>query len=209
VGQPADFGENETAEGWSVAFAVEGTRVDLAFASVGPAATFTGPGGVESSEQPCAVRGHVGDTEIEGRGQRGEGRGDPDWSQMQSVRAVSAWLDDGRSFVASAIRADGAKGHDADQITAFFLDPEAEAEVAPLNEARISTAYDADGRQRRAGLELYETEETQVPRRGAGTLLCGTTLDLGELRLDSAFFSWGLAGQDGIGRYDLLRRVGA
>lgn len=214
VAQPADMAEVETPDGWSLKFTLDeaGGGVELAFEALGPAAEFLAgsqaadAGGMESREQPCVVRGTVGATAVEGRGQRGEAWGDADWSQMGTARTVSAWLDDGRSFLASAIRADGADGHDSDAMTAYFLDPDAETAVAPLDEARLSTAYDAEGRQRRAGLELYETEDTQVPRRGAGTLVCGTSLDLGELQLDTAFFAWALAGHDGVGRYDLLRR---
>jgi hypothetical protein len=125
---------------------------------------------------------------------------------MDAARNVSAWLEDGRSLLLSAIRPDGAKGHEADAVTAYFVDPEAGSEPVPLDEARLSTTYDGDGRQRRAGVELYETEDTEIPRRGAGVLLCGTTLDLGDLRLDTAFFGWGISGAQGVGRYDLLRR---
>ena len=59
---------------------------------------------------------------------------------------------------------------------------------------------------RSAGLELYETEESPA-RRAAGEAVCGTTLDLGRLRLDCAFFRWRMEGREGVGRYDVLRRV--
>ena len=42
--------------------------------------------------------------------------------------------------------------------------------------------------------------------RAAGEAVCGTTFDLGELRLDCAFFAWRMEGREGVGRYDLLRR---
>ena len=48
---------------------------------------------------------------------------------------------------------------------------------------------------------------TTYPRRGAGEVTCGTSLDLGRLRLDCAFFAWTLEGREGIGRYDVLRRA--
>ena len=38
-------------------------------------------------------------------------------------------------------------------------------------------------------------------------MLCGTTLDLGRLRLDAAFFRWRMEGRMGVGRYDVLRRA--
>jgi hypothetical protein len=36
---------------------------------------------------------------------------------------------------------------------------------------------------------------------------CGTSLDLGRLHLDCAFFSWRMEGRAGVGRYDVLRRT--
>ena len=50
-------------------------------------------------------------------------------------------------------------------------------------------------------------EEDQLPRRAGGRALCGTTLELGRLRLDSAFFAWRMEGRAGVGRYDVLRRT--
>ena len=41
----------------------------------------------------------------------------------------------------------------------------------------------------------------------SGEIVCGTTLDLGRLRLDCAFLRWHMDGREGIGRYDILRRV--
>jgi hypothetical protein len=37
--------------------------------------------------------------------------------------------------------------------------------------------------------------------------VCGSTLDLGPLRLDCAFLRWHMDGRVGVGRYDLLRRT--
>ena len=71
---------------------------------------------------------------------------------------------------------------------------------------RLSTTFDGEGRQRRAGLELYEDPDG-YPHRGAGEVVCGTSLDLGRLRLDCAFFTWHLEGRTGLGRYDVLRRA--
>jgi hypothetical protein len=51
------------------------------------------------------------------------------------------------------------------------------------------------------------SEEGGYARRAAGSAVCGTTVDLGELRLDSSFFAWTMEGRAGTGRYDVLRRV--
>ncbi len=60
---------------------------------------------------------------------------------------------------------------------------------------------------RRAGLELWPADEEAWARRAAGEVLCGSSLDLGALRLDCAFFRWHLEGRTGVGRYDILRRA--
>jgi hypothetical protein len=84
---------------------------------------------------------------------------------------------------------------------------EGEAAVRRVAEPRLSTTYDAQGRQRRAGLELWVAEEDELPRRAAGQVACGTSLELGRLRLDCAFFDWRMEGRVGVGRYDIVRRA--
>jgi hypothetical protein len=79
--------------------------------------------------------------------------------------------------------------------------------VIRVADPRLSTTYDADGHQRRAGLELWVDETDGYPHRGSGEVLCGSTLELGQLRLDCAFFRWRLGGRTGVGRYDILRRA--
>jgi hypothetical protein len=76
-----------------------------------------------------------------------------------------------------------------------------------MDEPLLSTTYDADGRQRHAGLEVWPEGDDAVPHRAAGEVLCGTTLDLGRQRLDCAFFEWKMEGRSGVGRYDVLRRT--
>ena len=76
-----------------------------------------------------------------------------------------------------------------------------------IEDGRLSTTYDDDGHTRRAGLELWPAGEEEWPRRGAGEVLCGSSLDLGALRLDCAFFRWHLEGRAGVGRYDIVRRA--
>jgi hypothetical protein len=54
---------------------------------------------------------------------------------------------------------------------------------------------------------LWVGEDDDYPRRGAGQVLCGSSVELGSLRLDLAFFGWTLDGRRGVGRYDVLRRA--
>ena len=102
------------------------------------------------------------------------------------------------------MRPAGAENHAEEAIWGALLDAEG---VVPLADPRVSTTYDADGHQRRAGLELWVGEEDNYPRRGAGQVLCGSSVALGQLRLDCAFFIWQVDGREGVGRYDLVRRA--
>jgi hypothetical protein len=122
---------------------------------------------------------------------------------MALARTVTAWFDDEHAFSGVAVRPAKASDHAGEATSAFLLDG-VPAEVA---DARLSTTYDADGRQRAAGAELYVGPEDDYPARLAGEVVAGTSLDLGRLRLDCAFFRWRWAGRQGAGRYDVLRRV--
>ena len=88
----------------------------------------------------------------------------------------------------SAVRPAGAESHADEAHWGALLDADG-AELA-IDDPRVSTTYDADGHQRRAGLELWVGEEDDYPRRGAGQVLCGSSVELGQLRLDCAFFAW-------------------
>jgi hypothetical protein len=142
-------------------------------------------------------------TEIGCLGQRGHAWGEPDWSRIAETRAVSAWPDEGFALALSAIRPVGAE-HGHAPIWAALLDRAGTLEVV---EPRLSTTYDGEGRQRRAGLELWLDDEDGHPHRGSGEVLCGSTLDLGQLRLDCAFFRWRIDGRAGVGRYDVVRHA--
>jgi hypothetical protein len=83
-----------------------------------------------------------------------------------------------------------------------------EGQSIPIDDPRLSTTFDGDGRQRSAGLELFVDKDDEYPHRAAGEVICGTTLDLGRLRMDSAFLRWRMEGREGVGRYDVLTRVG-
>ena len=74
-----------------------------------------------------------------------------------------------------------------------------------VEDARLSTIYDGDGRQRSAGLELWLPGE-DFPRRLSGTARAGASLTLEGLRVHAAVFSWHMEGRDGIGPYDIVVR---
>jgi hypothetical protein len=193
---------------WTVAFDdAAGHGFALTFDAAGPPAAFDDTGGMEGHEQLCHVHGTVrlGDEArpLRGLGQRGHMWGSPDWDRIEAARYVGAWLDDGSAVVLRAVRPAGASFQDEASWAAVL----GAAGNLRVDEPRLSTTYDEEGRQRRAGLELWVGEEDDHPRRAAGEVVCGSTLDLGPVRLDCAFLRWHMDGRSGIGRYDLLRRA--
>jgi hypothetical protein len=175
----------------------------LTFEAAGAAAESPPLGGMTGYEQPCRVRGTVRERAIDGLGGRGRAWGDPDWERIELARTVAAWTD-GPCAALATVRPAGASNHAEETTWAALWEPERLLEIA---DGRLSTTYDADGHTRRAGLELLPAGEDEWPRRGAGEVLCGSSLELGALRLDCAFFRWHLEGRAGIGRYDIVRRA--
>lgn len=167
-------------------------------------------GGMEGYEQLCRVRGTVtvdgAERRIDCLGQRGHSWGRPDWSRLALARTMSAWLDDETALTLTAVRGSKAKHHADEAVEAFVV---LGGTPVPVSEPLVSTTYDAEGRQRHAGLELWIDDEDGYPHRAAGHVVCGTTLDLGQLRMDCAFFRWQMEGRTGVGRYDIVRRVEA
>jgi hypothetical protein len=188
---------------WQVVLATE-PGFELEFEAASPPAEFEPLGGMEGNERLCRVRGTAAGRPIDCLGQRGRSWGTADWSEIALTRSLGAWLDEGPSIVYSAVRPAGAKSHAEEAQWGALVDAEGAVAMA---DPRLSTTYDGDGHQRRAGLELWVGEDDDYPRRGAGQVLCGSSVELGSLRLDLAFFGWTLDGRRGVGRYDVLRRA--
>jgi hypothetical protein len=167
-----------------------------------PGAAAARAGGMEGFDHMCRVTGSVGGRPFAGLGQRGRSWGAPSWDAMSLARTVTAWFDDAHAVNALSIRPVKAGSHADEAVSAFLLGEDGASEVA---EPRLSTTYDGEGRQRAAGLELYVGAGDEYPVRVAGEVVAGTSLDLGRLRLDCAFFRWRMQGRAGVGRYDILR----
>lgn len=196
---------------WQVALETPGGQgFELEFEALSPPAELAEEeraaqlGGMAGYEQLCRVRGTAAGHAIDCLGQRGHSWGAADWSRITLTRSLAAWLEDGSSMTVAAVRPAGAESHADEATWGALLDSEG---TVPLADPRVSTTYDADGHQRRAGLELWVGEEDDYPRRGAGQVLCGSSVELGQLRLDCAFFVWQLDGREGVGRYDMVRRA--
>jgi hypothetical protein len=165
-------------------------------------------GGLQGYEQLCRVSGTVRvegrSRTVDGLGQRGHAWGNPDWDKIVLTRTVGAWFDDGSGFVIGAVRPDGVTVHAEEAIWAAALDGE---RARIVDEARLSTTTDEAGRQIRAGLELWVGKDDDYPFRGTGEVVAGSTLELGALRLDVAFFRWHVDGRTGTGHYDVIRHA--
>lgn len=210
-------------EAWTITFESEdGTSgFDLRFETLSaPGSLEAGSaaatlGGMQGYEQLCRVTGSArvrgGLRRVDCLGQRGHSWGSPDWDGVTLARTVSAWIDPTHAATLTAIRPVARKGathaDEAISATLFAADGEDGLAVAlPVEDPRLSTTMDAEHRQRRAGMELW-LDPDGYPARLAGEVLCGTSLDLGRLRLDCAFFAWSMDGRHGVGRYDVVRRV--
>jgi hypothetical protein len=188
---------------WAVQLEAE-AGFELEFEAISAPADLYELGGMEGHEKLCRVRGTAAGRPIDCLGQRTRSWGTADWDRIALTRSLGAWSTEGPSVVFSAVRPAKAESHADEAMWAALLD--ANGAVA-IDDPRVSTTYDGDGHQRRAGLELWVGEEDDYPRRGAGHVLCGSTVELGSLVLDCAFFAWTLDGREAVGRYDVLRRA--
>ena len=213
-----DTGVVEALRRWTVSFASDDATFDLEAEALGAVAELdvgsaaARLGGMTGYEQPVRVRGAATVAgrrlEVDALGQRGHSWGAPDWERISLARTLSAWLGDDLALSLTAVRPAGHEDHAREAIAATILERSAtsgEPAAVPVGDPRLSTTYDAGGHTRSAGLELWVDDD--YPRRAAGEVVCGTSLNLGRLRLDCAFFRWRMEGRTGVGRYDVLRKV--
>jgi hypothetical protein len=205
---------DQPLERWTIRFDGGEHAFALTFEAAGPPAELDAAepavraGELPGYEQLCHVHGTVRlgaqTHEVRCRGQRGHSWGVPDFDRIAAWRMLGAWLEDGTGVVLRAVRPMDAAAHGDESNWAAVLGAGGNLRV---DDPRLSTTYDDAGRQQRAGLELWVGEEDSYPRRAAGEVLCGSTVDLGPLRLDCAFVRWRMGGRSGVGRYDVLRRA--
>jgi len=150
----------------------------------------------------CRVRGEAAGRTVDCFGTLSETSSAPRWEDLDALRSISAIVDENHALLALARRPRGAVGHGHERVQARLID---DGTMRPVEEARISTVYDGDGRQRSAGVELWMQGE-EFPRRGSGVVVAGSSLDLEEIHVHAAIFQWRLEGHDAIGAYELMVR---
>lgn len=185
---------DRVGEGWRAQLA---GVLDLELTPVADAAELG-----EVSARVCRVSGRVADRAVECLGTVAETRSPPAWEQLDALRTISALVDEGNALLVVSRRPRDAVGHGQEKVTAQLL---RDGRPLAVGETRISTVYDSGGRQRSAGLELWVPGE-ELPHRGSGLVIAGSSLDLDGLRVHTAVFRWRLDGRDGVGAYELMVR---
>lgn len=127
----------------------------------------------------------------------------PSWDELDAMRSISALFDDRHAFLAIGRRPRGSLGHSGEQTAAWLLN---DGEPVPIQDARISTVYDGEGRQRSAGLELWLPEE-DLPLRCSGSVVAGSSLQLEAVDIHVAVFRWRMGNLEGAGGYELMTRA--
>jgi hypothetical protein len=174
---------------------------DVALQPCGEPATFADG----SREWLCLVTGSVDGEPIDCLGHiLFAGDAAPtDWRRTALVRGVAAWFTADLGFAVHARRPARADAHEAEALEAIVLRGEPPQPTA-IDDPRLSTAYDGGGHTRRAGLELWETEESDFALRLAAETIGEGELELpGGAVLRSAFLIWRHDGMVGTGRYDI------
>lgn len=189
-------GPDLTFDGGRCHASVEG-RLELDFEPSSPAVDLDG---VEV--YVCRVTGRVEGRTVDCLGTQAETHVAPAWSELGVLRSLSAVFDAEHALLALATRPEGAVGHGDEHVRAALV---ADGEVQYFADARISTVYDGEGRQRSVGLELWLPEE-EIPRRASGTVVAGSSLELAGLRVHAAVFRWRMDDREGAGAYEVMVR---
>jgi len=111
-------------------------------------------------------------------------------------------FDPQNAVIAFARRPAGSHGHGNELVVAHLW---SEGELKGVEDARLSTIYDGEGRPRQASLELWLPGE-DFPRRAFGRVTAGASLALEGLDVHAAAMTWYMDGRDGGGIYELTVR---
>ena len=175
-----------TADGWSAKLP---GGMDLAFTRVADAVEL---GGMRA--HLCSVG--------EGMGVVAEIHDPPRWQDLDATRYVCALFDPQHAMIAFARRPTGSLGHGEELVIAHLW---SDGELKGVEDARLSTIYDGEGRPRQASVELWLPGE-DFPRRAFGKVTAGASLALEGLDVHAAAMTWFMDGHDGAGLYELTVR---
>jgi hypothetical protein len=184
----------QEADGWKVSLP---DRLALTFAPLGAVGDFTG-----ARAHVCAVSGDAGGRTVDGLGVLTEITTPPRWDELDAMRQVHALFDRDHCVLAVARRPAGAGGHGEELVQAHLW---SEGKLLGVEDARLSTIYDGEGRPRRASMELWLPGE-DFPRRAFGQVTAGASLALESLDVHAGVFSWHMEGREGSGLYELTVR---
>jgi hypothetical protein len=183
-----------SGDGWKMELP---QRLDLAFRPLAEPAELAGV-----RMRLCRVEGLAAGSKVSCLGVATETIDAPDWAELDCLREIAIAVDPEHALFAIATRPRGAQGHNEEKVHAALL---YEGVVVYVEEARLSTVYDATGRQQSAGLELW-LEEEDFPRRASGVAVAGSTLDLPGLTVNAGIFDWRMEGRPGAGVYEVTSR---
>jgi hypothetical protein len=185
---------SEAGEGWRMELHA---RLDLSFEPLAEAAEIGG-----ARIRLCKVEGMAAGSQVSCLGMATQTLDAPDWSELDAFREIAIAVDTEHALFAVSARPRGAQGHNEEQVQAALI---YEGVAVYVEEARLSTVYDATGRQQSAGLELW-LEQEDVPRRASGVAVAGSTLELPGLTVNAGIFDWRMEGRPGSGLYEVTSR---
>jgi hypothetical protein len=126
----------------------------------------------------------------------------PRWQDLDATRYVCALFDPQNAMIAFARRPAGSHGHGEELVIAHLW---SDGELKGVEDARLSTIYDGEGRPRQASMELWLPAE-DFPRRAFGTVTAGASLALEGLDVHAAAMDWRMENHRGAGSYELTVR---
>lgn len=126
----------------------------------------------------------------------------PRWQELDATRYVCALFDRENAVLAFARRPSGSLGHGEELVVAQLW---TEGELKGVEDARLSTIYDGEGRPRQASMELWLPAE-DFPRRAFGVVTAGASLALAGLDVHAAAMDWRMDTHSGAGIYELTVR---
>jgi hypothetical protein len=126
----------------------------------------------------------------------------PRWQDLDATRYVCALFDTRNAVLAFARRPSGSYGHGDELVVAHLW---SDGQLKSVEDMRLSTIYDGDGRPRQASMEMWLPGE-DFPRRAFGAVTAGASLALEGLDVHAAVMEWRMDTHRGAGLYELTVR---